>query len=152
MTTSVDFKQVLLEAFEKNEAKAKEGELKEVFAVLERLASEIEAAVNGLLKAWIPMGELGGGLPNLPYFKGYRVELKSTRTGEQRTLMRCDTHVGGYPFDVIYKSSVNPSANKVKKVNNKEEFECALAEMLESSAIVERISSLMNEQRTVNGD
>jgi hypothetical protein len=152
MTSRVDFQQVLLNALAEIKAKEKEDERKEVFAVVGRLASEMEVATDGQLKIWVPSGELGDESLGAAGYRCFRINLKKTGAGGEQKLMRVETLTGGYPFSVIYKSSVNSQVNKVKDVNNKEELECALVEMLKSSAATELIYSLMNEQRTGDGD
>ncbi|PIT08002.1 hypothetical protein [Snodgrassella communis] len=147
MTSRVDFQQVLLNALAEIKAKEKEDERKEVFAVVRRLASEMEVATDGQLKIWVPSEELGDESLGVAGYRCFRINLKKTGTGEEQELIRVETFTGGYPFSVRDTSSVNSHANKGKDVNNKEELECALVEMLKSSAATELIYSLMSNAR-----
>ncbi|SCC09061.1 MULTISPECIES: hypothetical protein [Snodgrassella] len=148
MTKTVDFKQVCLTALGVLEEKAKkEAEHKEIVAIVERLADEIEDAANGRLKAFllIPVNSVN-----------FWVVLKNLETGRQETLVEFTLDHGGYPGHISYLYKEDRDAGCRQSygtaVLDKDDLVQVLGDMLKAPAIAELIYSLMNEKRAVNGN
>ncbi|MCO6514315.1 MAG: hypothetical protein J6589_07600 [Snodgrassella sp.] len=149
MTTCVDFKQECLVSLGRFAVKAKEGERKEILAVVKRLADELEAATDGLLNACMPAGI---GAYDFEGYNYFWISLKNVETEGRQDLVQFETKFGGYPVRISYLHDFKSRTNFTDVAKNRENLEDSLAKMLHSPVIAEIIYSLMNEQRPVNGD
>jgi hypothetical protein len=149
MTKYVDFKQECLVSLGRFTAKTKEGELKEILAVAQRLADELEAATDGLLKVLISTGVGTYDFEGCTYFY---ISLKNAETEGRQDLVQFETKFGGYPVRITYLHDPKSRTNFTVVSKNREALECSLARMLRSPVIAEIIYSLMNEQQMGDGD
>lgn len=152
MTTSVDFKQECLVSLGRFAAKAKEGELKEILTIAKRLADDLEAATNGLLKARMPLRTLGSEACDFERYKYFWIGLQNAETKGWQNLVQFEPKFGGYPVRISYPHDLKSRTNFTAVAKNRENLEDSLAKMLHSPVIAEIIYSLMNEQRPVDGD
>jgi hypothetical protein len=145
----VDFERVCLASLGRVAAKAREGERKEILAVVKRLANELEAATNGLLKVRTPKGVGSYDFEGCDYFW---IDLENAETKGWQDLVQFETKFGGYPVRISYLHDSKSRTNFTAVAKNRKSLENSLAKMLYSPVIAELIYSLMNEQRPVNGD
>lgn len=138
----VDFEQVCLASLGRFAAKAREGERKEILAVVQRLANELEAATNGLLKARMPKGIGSYDFEGCDYFW---IGLENAETKEWQNLVQFETNFGGYPVRISYPCDLKSRTNFTTSAKNRLALEGSLAGMLRSPVIAELIYSLMNE-------
>jgi hypothetical protein len=152
MTSRVDFQQVCLTSVERFAAKAKEDECKEIVATITRLAGDIEAATDGLLKARLPRMKREDGSYDTSCCKYFWIGLENAKTKEQQNLVLFESKFGGYPVRISYPCDLKSRTNFTTSAKNRECLEHSLARMLYSPVIAELIYSLMNEQRTGDGE
>jgi hypothetical protein len=145
----VDFERVCLVSLGRVAAKAREGECKEILAVVKRLANGLEAATNGLLKVRTPRGIGTYDFEGSNYFW---IALENAKTKGRQDLVQFETNFGGYPVRISYTNDLQTRTNFTTSAKNRLALEGSLAGMLRCPAIAERIYSLMNEQRPVDGD